>query len=164
MDTNEPTAVGVFDDLEKAERTIDELRHAGFQADEIGIIGHVGQQAETVPTPPAMHAPEENAINGIIRGGILGTLVGVLVSIVIPGMGEVTGTGRWFEIIGGAALGAAVGGVLIAFSSLLFTRPRTRFYAGELEKGRFIVTVKNPRRKEEAVLLLRRQGTNVQKQ
>jgi hypothetical protein len=154
---NEASAVGVFDDLDSAENTINELRQAGFQADEIGIIGHVNQDP-TVPTPPAMNAPEGNAITGFVKGSVLGTIVGTLVIVVIPGLGAIAGAGHWFEIIGGAALGAVAGGVLIAFSSFVFARGKTRFLAAELEKGRFVVTVKNPGRKEEAASVLRRRG------
>jgi hypothetical protein len=139
-----------------AERTIEELRRAGFPEDEIGIIGHVGPE-ETVPTPREMHHPEENALTGFLRGGIMGGAIGALVIVAIPGMSEVTGLGRWFEILGGAVLGAVAGGVLIAFASFLFARATTRYFAEELEKGRFIVTVKNPQRKEEALSVLRRQ-------
>ncbi len=155
--SNEPTAVGVFNDLDKAERTIDELRRAGFQSDEIGIIGHVGQD-QTVPTPPETHVPEENAVTGFVRGAVIGAIVGAFVILVIPGLADVAGLGRWFDIVGGAALGAVACGLLVAFGSFVFLRPRTRLYAAELEKGNFIVTVKNPARKEEAVSLLRRQG------
>jgi hypothetical protein len=153
----EPSAVGVFDDLEKAERTIDELRRAGFASDEIGIIGHVGTD-RMVPTPPSMHVPEENVVTGFMRGGLGGCLVGTLVILVVPRLGEVTETGRWFEIIGGALLGAVVGGVFMAFAGLYFSRPGRRFMATQLEQGNFIVTVKNPQRKDEAVAVLRRQG------
>ena len=158
----EPSAVGVFEDLEKAERSIDELQRAGFHVEEIGIIGNVGQDETTVPTPRELHAPEENAIGGFLSGNVLGAIVGTLVILVIPGLSQVTGTGPWFEIIGGAALGAIVGGVLIAFSSLVFNRPRTRLYAAELERGRFIVTVRNPARKDEAVRVLRHQGLHAE--
>src|SRR6266568_1137420 len=95
--TNEPSAVGVFNDLDKAERTIDELRRAGFQSDEIGIIGHVGQD-QTVPTPPETHVPEENAVTGFVRGAGIGAIVGAFVILVIPGLADVAGLGRWFDI------------------------------------------------------------------
>jgi hypothetical protein len=151
---NEPSAIGVYTDLEKAEHAIDELRQAGFQSDEIGIIGHVAN--EQIPTPAEMQAPEENAINGIVKGGILGAIVGAFVVLVIPGIGEVAGLGRWFDVVGGAALSACICGVLAAFGSFVSWRPKTRFYAAELEKGNFIVVVRNPVRKKEATAVLRR--------
>src|SRR5262245_39052530 len=67
--TNEPSAVCVFDDLDKAERSIDEFRRAGFQSEEIGIIGHVGQDSK-VPTPGDVNEPEANVIDGFVRGAV----------------------------------------------------------------------------------------------
>jgi hypothetical protein len=160
--SNEPSAIGVCDDLEKAENAIDELRQAGFASNEIGIIGHVDDGR--VPSPAAMHAPEENAINALVKGGLLGSVVGAFVILVIPGLGEVTGHGQWFEVAGGAALGACVCGALVAFASFVLWKPKTRFYAAELEKGNFIVTVKNPSRTNEAVSVLRRHATRVEQE
>lgn len=154
-----PSAIGVYDDLEQAEHAIDELRRAGFVSEEIGIIGHVG--TEKIPTPPEMNAPEENAMTGMVQGGILGAIVGAFVVIVVPDLGEVAGLGPWFDIVAGAALGAAVCGVLVAFGSFLFWQPRTRFYVAELDKGNFIVTVTNPARKNEADAVLRHEETHV---
>ncbi len=119
--SNDPSAIGVYDDLAKAERAIDELRRAGFKGDEIGIIGHVADGA--VPTPPQMHAPEENAVLALARGGILGAIVGAFVILVVPGLGEVAGVGHWFDVLGGAVLGAAICGVVLAFGSFIFSRP-----------------------------------------
>jgi hypothetical protein len=160
-DQNNPSAVGVFDNLDKAERTIDELRRAGFQSDEIGIIGHVGED-QPVPTPLTTHAPEDNAVHGFMRGAVIGAIVGGFVLFAIPGLAEIAGFGRWFDIVGGAVLGSVICGLLIAFSTFVFMQPKTRFLHAELEKGNFVVTVKNPARKEEAVSVLRRQGLLVE--
>jgi hypothetical protein len=156
---NESSAIGIYDDIEKAEHAIDELRHAGFRSDEIGIIGHVADG--DVPTPPAMHDPEENAMSAVARGGVIGAVVGALVVLVIPGIGAIAGMGRWFDVVGGAALGACACGVLQAFSSFLFWKPRTRLYAAALGNGNFIVTVTNLARRDEAVSLLRHQSAHV---
>jgi Heat induced stress protein YflT domain len=164
MATKQPSAVGIFDELEQAEKAIDDLRHAGFRADEIGIIGHVGTEQQTIPTPLEVMPGEENVEHGVIRGAVWGAIVGIVVIAAIPGLALAAGTGWWFEILGGAVLGAAAGGALFAFGSLIFTRPRARFYGKELEKGSFIVTVKNPARNEEAVTLLRHQGAVAEKE
>lgn len=150
----DPSAVGIYNDLETAERRIDELRRAGFSEEEVGIIGHVGSE-ETVPTPLEMHEPEENAITGLIRGAIIGAITGAFVILVIPGLGEVAGLGRWFDVLGGGILGAIVCGLLVAFASFVFMRPKSRLFAAALERGLFIVTVKNPARKQEAISVLR---------
>ena len=62
---------------------------------------------------------------------------------------------------GGAALGACAGGVLVAFGSFVFWGSRTRFYANQLQHGNFIVTVKYPARKEEAIAVLAQDGAHV---
>jgi Heat induced stress protein YflT len=155
MTANEHVAVAVVDDLQKAESTIDELRRAGFREDEIGIVGHVNDEPEIFPPAPEAKTPERNAEVGIIAGGIWGALIGVLGAAVAPGLGAVTGWGMWFELVVGAALGAAAGGVLCALGSLPFSQPRARFFRKQLDQGRFIVTVNNPQRREEAALVLR---------
>lgn len=150
---HDPSAVGVYNDLDTAEQKIEQLRRAGFSPEEVGIIGHVGLD-ETVPAPLQMHEPEDNAITGLIRGALIGAIAGAFVVWVIPGIGEVAGLGRWFDVLGGAILSAVICGVLVAFASFVFMRPRTRLYAAALEHGQFIVTVKNPARKEEAASVL----------
>jgi len=152
--TDEMATIGTFNDLSSAEQTINELRRAGFQADEISIIDHTTENPTQVP--PETQAPEDNAINGFIRGAITGAISGIFVVLAIPGLAEVAGVGRWFEILGGAALGAVTSGVLVALSTFVFMRPRTRLIAQGAENGRFLVTLKNPGRKEEAVSILRR--------
>jgi len=158
MNPNNPSTIGVYDDLKKAEHAIDDLRQAGFAADEIGIIGHVADEA----VPTKMHYQEDNAITGLMRGAVLGAAVGAFVMLVIPGIGEVAGLGRWFEVLGGAILGAAACGVAIAFGSFFFAGSRSRLQATELAKGNFIVTVKNPQRKDEAASVLQRQHGRVE--
>ncbi|MCI0740073.1 MAG: general stress protein [Gemmataceae bacterium] len=158
MAVKDTLSVGVFEDLETAQRSIEDLRRAGFGQEEIGIIGQMGDAQLTVPTPAQMKAPEENAVNGMISGAAQGAVVGVLVLIVLPGLSEVTGLGRWFEILGGAILGAVAGGCLFAFASLFLSRAKSRFYQGQLEQGRFIVTVKNPERHQEALSVLSRKA------
>jgi hypothetical protein len=135
MENREPSAVAVFDDLEHAERGIHELQRAGFAPQEIGIIGHVNPDQHTVPTPPQVTHSEVHAMHGVVRGGIWGAVVG---------------------LVAGGAFGAAVGGAVFAFGSLALTRPESRYLEGELRQGHFIVTVANPKRKDEASSLLRR--------
>src|SRR5688500_16034379 len=148
MATQDTQSVGVFNNLEAAERSIDDLRQHGFRPEEIGIIGHVDEKQ---PVPLAMQRPEHNVIHGVRTGGLFGAVIGALVILVIPGLAWVAEAGWWFEILGGAILGAAAGGVLFAFGTLIFSRPSSRLYKQELDKGRFIVTVKNPQRQQEAL-------------
>jgi hypothetical protein len=160
--TNESTAIGVFDDLATAENAVHALQQSGFRAEDIGIIGHVGEE-RNIPTPVEMRTPEFNATGGVMRGGLVGAIIGLLVIVIIPGLGAVSGAGRWFELLGGIVLGAAFGGALFAFSSLVLSPPRARFFARELERGHFIVNVSNPARSKEAQYLLAKSGAKEQR-
>jgi len=59
MATKAPSAVGVFDELEQARKPSTILRQAGFPAEEIGVIGHVGTEQQTIPTPLEVMPGEE---------------------------------------------------------------------------------------------------------
>jgi hypothetical protein len=157
MTTEEPLTVGVFENLDQAQRTIDELQRRGFNSEEIGIIGHVGDETP-VSTPPQMRPAEHNATRGVWSGALFGALVGAVVIVVIPGVAWVTQTGRWLEILCGIVLGAGVGGVLFAFRSFTYSLGRGNVYESELKKGRFVVTVKNPHRLQEALSVLGRRA------
>ncbi len=159
MAAQDTQSVGVFHNLDAAERSIDELRQHGFQPDEIGIIGHMDEK-QPVSTPLTMRRPEHNVMHGVRTGGLMGAVIGALVILVIPGLAWVAEAGWWFEMLGGAILGAAAGGVLFAFGTLLFSRASGRLYTRELEKGRFIVTVKNPARQQEALHVLGREAVH----
>lgn len=159
MAAQETQSVGVFNNLEAAQRSIDELRQHGFRPEEIGIIGHVDEK-QAVSAPLAMRRPERNVMHGMRTGGLVGALIGALVILVIPGLARVAQAGWWFEILGGALLGAAAGGVLFAYGTLLFSRPSSRMYKKELEQGRFIVTVKSPERQQEALHVLGREAVH----
>ena len=157
----EPSAIGVYDDLGKAENAIRELRRAGFRSEEIGIIGHVAEDGQ-VSKPPEMRKPEWNVTDAMFRGGVIGGIVGILVAVCIPALSRIADLGFAFDVMGGAVLGAGVCGMLMAIMSLRFFTPKSRFYDSQLERGRFIITVKNPARKEDAVSVLSRQGKDVQ--
>jgi len=159
MTTTKPISVGSFDDLQNAQRAIQELRSHGFREDEIGIIGHVGEEGKGIPTPLGMKSPEWNATRGVAAGGLCGAVVGLMVAVITPLVATAAELGQWFQISFGAVLGAAVGGALFAFGGLLASRLQGRFYESELEKGRFLVTVKNAERKNEALTLLGRQAS-----
>ena len=159
MAAQDTQSVGVFNNLDAAQRSVDELRQHGFRQDEIGIIGHMDEK-QPVSAPAAMKRPEHNVIHGVRTGGLFGALIGALVILVIPGLAWVAEAGQWFEILGGAILGAAAGGVLFAFGTLMFSRPSSRVYQRDLEQGRFIVTVKNPERQQEALHVLGREAVH----
>lgn len=162
MANQESSTVGVFQELRQAERSVEELRRAGFTQDEIGIVGNVAPNDPALPSAASAQAPEYNVTEGVLAGGLAGSIVGLVVLLAIPGLAEVTGYGRWFEWLGGLLLGAAVGGVLFAFVSLFLSRRRAYFLRQQLDQGRYIVTVRNPQRQQEAANVLQKRGSFVE--
>jgi hypothetical protein len=88
-------------------------------------------------------------------GGVMGAVIAAIVLVAMRYVSVASGLGFWFELIGGAALGAAVGGVFLALASSPLSWDKARWYQKDLEKGRFIVTVNNPQRRHEAEALLK---------
>ncbi len=145
--------------LALAEQAIGELRRAGFDSDEIGIIGHVGDKDGV--RPAEMRKPEWNVTDAMFRGGVLGGVTGIVVILAIPALSRIANLGFVFDVLGAGILGAGIAGMLMAVASLRYFTPKSRFYDAELQEGRFIITVKNPSRKEDAVSILNRPGVNV---
>ncbi len=148
-------AVGVFDTAVLAEKCVEELRRAGFAADEIGII-------EPDPDPASTTLADGNATgdarsSGVRRlgtaGAVIGGLLGAATALVIPGAGPVIAGGILATALGGATIGFTV--VLAGFG---MSAPRATFYERQLEQGRTIVTVNVAGRYQEATDILRAGG------
>lgn len=154
------TAVGVFEDRRQADEAITELRQAGFREDQIGVAT---RQAEG-EAPGATTAEEGSragtgAIAGALAGAGLGGLVGLgVLAGVIPVIGPLIAGGTLATILANAAGGAAIGGLVGALAGAGIPEEEARYYQGELEAGRTIVTVQADGRYDEAVAILRRHG------
>jgi hypothetical protein len=146
-------AVGVFPDQEQARGAIDELRRAGFNNDEIGFLTRV-RAADPEATVAA------DAASGMIGGGVIGGVLGAAASLLIPGLGPAIAGGILAVTFGGAALGAAAGGLVGAFRGLGLSERDARFYQQELAAGHTIVTVKTPDETgyNDALAILRENG------
>ena len=153
------TVVGVFDDRATAEAAMDELRHAGCAAENIGFVsrGESGTANET-PTAREENQAENAAVTGAVAGGALGAVAGAAAVALIPGIGPVLAGGLLLGAFGGAAAGAAVGTFLGPFVSMGLSEEEARTYEQEFNMGRTVVTVRAGDRFEQAADLLRRYG------
>ena len=149
--TQSSIVVGVFQERAQARRAIDDLRRAGFREDEIGFL----TRADTLE-------PENDQTARIAtdaaEGGIIGGTVGAVAALLIPGFGPAIAGGILIAMLGGAAIGAAAGGVIGSLTELGVPEKEARFYQKELEAGYPIVTVKIASGHDEAVEILRRNG------
>jgi len=97
-------------------------------------------------------------LSGAIAGAGIGGLIAAAASLLIPGFGPVVAGGILATVLGGAAVGAAAGGILGALMGLGVPEEEARFYEGEFNEGRILVTVKAGDRYSEARDVLLRNG------
>jgi hypothetical protein len=153
----------VFEDRGQAESAIDELRHAGFREDQLGMATPGGSvQPASTPITRREDRAATGAATGAVAGGVTGAVGGALVAAFIPGIGPILAGGFLAGIlagtVGGAAAGAALGGWIGPFLALGASEEDVRRYGINLQAGHTILVVKPENRREEAERIVRDHG------
>src|SRR5205823_2646157 len=78
------TAVGVFDDPKQAEAAVRDLRQAGFEQDQIGVVVRHEPAGGSAPPPGAAPRAGEAGVTGVLAGGAFGGLLGAAVASLVP--------------------------------------------------------------------------------
>jgi len=156
------TVVGVFETHRQADAAVSELRQAGFREDQIGVASR-RPEGDVTGTETATAEQASNAGTGAIAGALTGVGLGGLVGLgvlagVIPVLGPVIAGGTLAVILANAAGGAAIGTLIGALTGAGISEEEARYYHGEFEAGRTLVTVKADGRYDEVVGILRRHG------
>jgi hypothetical protein len=153
------SVVAVFPNHALAEAAIDELWHAGFKKDEIGLAGPGEQPHDaTTPTGRAEDKAAHAAATGAVTGSVAGAVAGLVVAATIPGFGPVVAGGLLLGILGGAAAGAALGTFAGPFLAMGLSKEQAKRYEAEFRFGRTIVIVRAKDRHDEAVQILHSHG------
>jgi len=145
------TVVGVFNSRAEAERAVADLKRAGFKEDEISLVGKNDR------------GEGNKAGAGATTGAAIGAGAAALTSLgitfaIIPAIGPVLALGPLAAALLSAAGGAAAGGIIGALIGLGIPEHEAKYYEGELQAGRYLVTVKAGSRYDEAWAILRRMG------
>jgi len=154
------TVVGVFESRAEADRAVAELRRAGFREDQIGVVARddKGNVTTTGADEGGSYVGEGAAV-GAAAGAGIGGLVGLgLMAGVIPAIGPIIAAGTLGTILANAAGGAAIAGIAGALVGMGIPKEEAEYYEGELHSGRFLVTVKDSSRYDEAWQILHRFG------
>lgn len=140
--THMPAVIAVFRDSRQALRAVEALRAAGFRENQIGIAGRdLGSQATDLHTAHVSSAAPGQVI-GAVRGAGLGALTGfVVVVLSLPLIGPLWTAGALAVLLGNAAAGGAVGGLLTALVSRGITEAEAHTIESELAAGRTLVSV-----------------------
>jgi len=164
------TIAGLFHEREGAERAINDLKDAGFAADQIGVAMRdrtaQGELAEDTGTKAA-----QGATSGALGGGLLGGVVGFLVGVgalAIPGVGPVVAGGMLASALGmgggtalaGAGIGAAAGGIVGALVGMGIPEEEAKHFESGFKAGGALVTVNAGGRAMDAMAILERNGAD----
>ena len=137
------TTVGVFATRAAAERAVADLKAAGYRDDEIGMVAKDagGKTVRTDGAGDETNAGEGAAI-GAAAGAIGGAAVGAgIIAGVIPVIGPVLALGTLGTILVNAAGGAAIAGLAGALVGWGIPEEDAKYYEGEVQAGRYLVTV-----------------------
>jgi uncharacterized membrane protein len=149
------TVVGLFESERSADFAIRELQRAGFSKEHFGVMGQnaILQKVDHKEDKEQGTVQSENklgAAGGAVVGGLGGLLIGVG-ALLIPGVGPVLAAGTLGGIIGAATaatgMGAAVGGLLGALTSLGISEEDAHVYAEGVKRGGILVVVQAEEKK-----------------
>jgi hypothetical protein len=143
-----PTVVGLFDTVEHAQQTVQDLLDNGVPRADISLVTRNTRDASPLaPSTQAADAADRvaaGAFGGGVLGGVLGVLVGVS-GLAIPGIGPVLAAGPLASAIGsalaGAGIGAVSGGLLGALSAAGVPEEQAHAYAEGVRRGGSLVAV-----------------------
>jgi len=152
------TVVGVFNSREEAERAVDKLLAQGHSRDQIGVIAKNADGKITAQT-----ADEGNSGSGAAIGAATGAGVAGLVSLgisfgVIPAIGPILAMGPLAAALLSAAGGAAAAGLAGALIGAGVPEDEAHFYESQVEAGRYLVTVKADKNRDEAWKVMQQGG------
>jgi uncharacterized protein (TIGR02271 family) len=141
--------IGVFDTREAAERSVDELIRKGYKRDQVGVIAKNADGKVTAQDADG-NAGEGAAIGAATGAGVAG-LVSLGISFgVIPAIGPILAMGPLAAALLSAAGGAAAAGLAGALIGWGIPEDEAAFYESEVEAGKFLVTVKAEKNRDDA--------------
>jgi hypothetical protein len=134
--------IGVFANRESAQATVRDLRNAGFEESEIGVLGRHGEE------PSLDRATNSKIAEGSVIGAATGAGAGALwalgiATIGLPAIGPAVAGGVFMALLASAGGGAAVGTLVGALVGLGVPEEEANWYQSELEAGRYLVTVRS---------------------
>jgi len=152
------TVVGVFEDRRHADQAVSDLHKAGFTDQQIGVAMRHDEGSADVRGDDESQAGT-GAIAGVLTGLGLGALAGLgVLSGMIPVIGPAIAGGTLGVILSNAAAGAGIAGLVGALVGAGIPEHEAKYYQGEFEAGRTIVTVNADGRADEVRAILRRHG------
>src|SRR5713101_6043499 len=138
------TAVfGIYHTRVQAERSVDDLRAAGFSNDDISVLLPDYQGSKDFAHEKNTKAPEGTTA-GVTTGGAIGGTLGLLAGIgalAIPGVGPFIAAGPIMAGLAGLGVGGAVGGLVGALVGMGIPEYEAKRYEGRVKNGGTLLSV-----------------------
>jgi hypothetical protein len=136
----------LFDNLNDAQKAMQELVNNGFRSDEISLVsgdenGRPANASEV--TGGTASAAAGGAGAGAILGGLAGLLIG-LGTLAVPGVGPVLAAGPLAAALAGAGIGAVTGGLIGALVDSGVPEEEARYYAEGVRRGGILISIRTP--------------------
>lgn len=141
-----PTIIGVFNEVNSAERAINDLKLAGFTPNSISIITRdPGASTSTdVVTETEGNEAAKGAVTGAVGGGTLGAVLGWLLAggaaVLIPGVGPIIAAGVLGATVTGALVGGSIGSIASALAGSGIPEEHAQEYEEHVRGGRTLVS------------------------
>jgi hypothetical protein len=136
-------AWGLYDEQEKLEDAVRELKDSGFQREDISVLLPDKEASQRLSFEYSTKAPEGIA-TGATTGALLGGSLGWLASIgalAIPGVGPLLAAGPIVAVLAGAGAAGTIGGLAGGLIGLGMPELEAKRYQAELAKGGVLLGV-----------------------
>ncbi len=138
------TVVAMFDDLNTAQRAMEELLRNGFDRSDISVVraNQTGEYTSNTTTDVGdASGMAAGAGVGAALGGLAGLVVG-LGALAIPGIGPIVAAGPLATTLAGAGIGAVAGGLIGALTDVGIPEEEAGYYVEGIRRGGTLLTVR----------------------
>jgi len=141
------STIGVYHNQQDALAAVQELKTAGFPANQLSVLGHAKGETEedrleALDADHEMDQPLKIAATGVGIGAVIGPVLGALTGLgilAIPGVGFLVGAGALAGAVAGLDAGLIGGGLISALAIARSNKVHEDKYKEHLEAGRYLV-------------------------
>jgi uncharacterized protein (TIGR02271 family) len=140
------TVVGLFDDLDDAQKVVNDLTQLGIARSDISIARQQSDKTSATTTSPDRSGDiGSGAATGATTGAVVGGAAGLIASLsalAIPGFGPILAAGPIIATLTGAGIGAAAGGLIGALVNAGVPEEEAEYYSEGVRRGGTLVSVR----------------------
>lgn len=145
------TVSAVFKTRKQAEDALHQLDKAGFNDNQVSFVMSEATRDSYIKEIKDTNKADEGIAVGASLTGLAGAVAGMLMAagaIAIPGLNVIV-TGALVSSLAGLGAGALAGGLVGGLIGAGIPEHEAKMYAGEIERGNFLVSVQTQTKQEE---------------